>query len=162
MRWPYLSLSLLSLALAGLSSARRPAKPGLTYLYTANIVAGPSYDAGLGPHGTQSITAITSGNFSGPLLNGILLPVGGDWGVADANGTFYPDVRQTFQTNDGAIIQVYEAGASQTDKTVHVHMTFETGSQKYWWLNSVVAIGIIRAQSSGGLEVDAWQRNTPS
>jgi hypothetical protein len=73
------------------------------------------------------------------------------------NGTFWPDVRQTFQTDDGANIQVFETGATQPDGSIHVRMSYETGSQKYYWLNFVVAIGTIRAVSANEIRIDAWQ-----
>jgi len=73
-------------------------------------------------------------------------------------------VRQTFQTDDGAIIQVFETGATQADGTAHVRLTYETGSQKYYWVNSIVAIGTIRPLPvpPGSLTIDAWQMKTPS
>jgi len=102
-----------------------------------------------------------------PRTSGKVLPLGGDWELIDANnsnGTLTIDVRQTFQLDDGAVIQVFETGATQTDGTAHVRLTYETGSPKYYWINSIVAIGIIRPLPSppGSLTIDAWQMNTPS
>jgi hypothetical protein len=92
-------------------------------------------------------------------IPGTLAPVGGDFGLYDANGTgtFYPDVKQTFLTDDGAVIQVFETGASQPDGTAHVKIGFETGFAKYTWLNGVVAVGILTLDSASVIEIDVWQ-----
>lgn len=91
-----------------------------------------------------------------------MLPIGGDWALIDANdgasinGTVIQDVRQTFKTDDGAYIQVFETGSTQPDGSAFVRLTYETGSEKYYWLNSVVAIGILRLVSQSDLTIDAW------
>ncbi|KAK0728847.1 hypothetical protein B0T26DRAFT_739059 [Lasiosphaeria miniovina] len=159
------------LVLAGLASAtaispKPPKAPGLTYLYTVNITGGDLYEVGAGPRGTRIVVPILSGSFSGPKFKGTVLPLGGDWELVDANhpgnGTVTIDVRQTFKTDDGALIQVFESGATQTDGTAHVRLTYETGSQKYYWINSIVAIGIIRPLPAGSLQIQAWQMTTPT
>ena len=87
-----------------------------------------------------------------------MLPLGGDWSLTDnPNNTFYIDVRQTYATHDGAFIQVFETGYTEPDGTAHVRLTFETGSQKYFWLNTVVGVGIIHGLSPTELMLEAWQ-----
>lgn len=89
--------------------------------------------------------------------------MGGDWALTDANNAtagLTADVRQTFKTNDGAYIQVFETGSLQPDGTVWVRLTYETGSEKYYWLNSIVAIGIIRLVGQNELTIDTWQVST--
>jgi hypothetical protein len=70
------------------------------------------------------------------------------------------DVRQTFKTDDDSYIQIFETGTLQLDGTVHVRLTYETGSQKYYWLNSIVAVGIIRLLSQTEITIDTWQVST--
>ncbi|KAH8911612.1 hypothetical protein BR93DRAFT_924289 [Coniochaeta sp. PMI_546] len=154
------------LLLATISIASKiPKAPGLSYLYTVNITGGPTTTFGPGPRGTRLAVPILGGKFSGPKLKGTVLPLGGDWPLIDANnpnGTITLDVRQTFATDDGAFIQVFETGSSQPDGTAHVRLTFETGSQKYYWINSVVGVGILRLGSSGEITIDAFQLTSPS
>jgi hypothetical protein len=88
---------------------------------------------------------------------GKVLPIGGDWALIEANGTLTADVRQTFETDDGAHIQVFESGSTQPDGTAHVRFTFETGAEKYYWLNSIVGVGILKILPTGQLTIDAWQ-----
>ncbi len=95
---------------------------------------------------------------------GTVLPIGGDWALIDANNinaSLAIDVRQTFQTDDGAVIQVWETGQSQPDGTGFVRLGYETGHPKYYWLNSIVAIGILRLTGTSSLTIDAWQMNAP-
>jgi hypothetical protein len=89
--------------------------------------------------------------------------MGGDWALTDANnanGSLTVDVRQTFKTDDGAIIQVFETGQLQPDGRAFVRLGFETGTEKYYWLNSVVALGIIRSVGASDISIDTWQVST--
>ncbi|KAB5545837.1 hypothetical protein GE09DRAFT_1205184 [Coniochaeta sp. 2T2.1] len=145
--------------LAALACATAPKAPGLTWLYSVNITGGETTVFGQGPRGIRFAVAILGGAFSGPKLNGTVLPIGGDWPLLDANnsnGTVTLDVRQTFATDDGAFIQVFQTGASQPDGLTHTRLAFETGSEKYYWLNAVVAVGILRFQD-GHIAIDAFQ-----
>lgn len=74
-----------------------------------------------------------------------------DWGLTDSKGTFSPDAVYVLQTTDGASIMVRETGHAP-----NVHLTFETGSDKYGWLNTVVAYGA-GTPFDGGVKVDAFQ-----
>lgn len=92
------------------------------------------------------------------------MPMGGDWALTDArnvNGSLTIDVRQTFKTDDGAFIQVFETGQLQPDGSAFVRLGYETGSPKYEWLNSVVALGIIRTVGTSEISIDTWQVSVP-
>lgn len=89
--------------------------------------------------------------------------MGGDWALTDAtnvNGSLTVDVRQTFKTDDGAIIQVFETGQLQPDGRAFVRLGYETGHPKYYWLNSVVALGIISSVGASDISIDTWQVST--
>ncbi len=64
-------LLLLSLAAGGLALLH-PKPPPLKYLYTINITAGVEVDVGSTPAGHRAGFSYAGGNFSGPLLNGVL------------------------------------------------------------------------------------------
>lgn len=74
-----------------------------------------------------------------------------------SDGSLTNDVRQTFQTDDGAVIQIWETGQTQPDGSAFLRLAFETGSEKYYWINSVVAIGHLRRVTDSSLTIDAWQ-----
>lgn len=86
--------------------------------------------------------------------------VGADWSLTDAKGTFSPDTRYQLKTNDGANIFITTNGPGQTDGTSHLRVVFETGSATYWWLNNIVAVGILRSVGSG-VAIDVFQLNSP-
>lgn len=61
-----------ALATVGVVNAlpTEPAKPPLTYLYSANLTIPPAYDIGTVPMGGRAILPLTGGSFSGPKLSG--------------------------------------------------------------------------------------------
>ncbi|SPQ24998.1 f2427f4d-c243-4748-9e87-088afa891fec [Thermothielavioides terrestris] len=150
----------------GLSTDNRmpPKAPGLSHLYTVNITGGDAVPVGPGPRGTRLVVPILGGNFAGPKLKGTVLPIGADWALTDANGvngSLTANVRQTFKTDDGAFIQVFETGEVQPDGSAFVRLAYETGSEAYYWLNTVVAIGIIHNVDTNHLTIDTWQMTAP-
>jgi hypothetical protein len=51
-------------------------------------------------------------------------------------------------------------GSGQEDGLIHLHGLFETGSEKYWWLNNVVAVGILQV-GDGSVKIDMWYLKSP-
>lgn len=91
------------------------------------------------------------------LFAGTVAAGGADWGLTDANGSFNPDVVYVLQTHDGGNILVREKGHAP-----NLLLLFETGSDKYDWLNSVVAYGQGVQVPGGGVSLNVWQVSTPS
>lgn len=85
------------------------------------------------------------------IYTGTVASGGGDAGLTDANGSFNPDVVYVLQTHDGGNILVREKGHAP-----NLLLLFETGSDKYDWLNSVVAYGQ-GSQIQGGVSLNVWQ-----
>jgi hypothetical protein len=134
----------------------------LEYLMTYHADLKEPVDVGAGPSGTRMIYDVTGGSFEGPKLRGRILPSGGDWLAIGGDGVGRLDVRATFETDDGARIylQYYgrivpservAEGLAKTGQTQYgdtYFMTqprFETGDERYAWLNSVVAVAEGRA-----------------
>jgi hypothetical protein len=116
-------------------------------------------DVGTTPHGTRRIVYVTGGMVEGPKVKGIVLPGGGDWSIVRPDGVIVLDVRAACRTDDGHIIYTYYRGLSNipidmlgrilmgeaVDPSEYYFRTtpvFETASEKYGWLNQVVAVGI--------------------
>lgn len=91
---------------------------------------------------------------------GKVLDLGADWGLVDRNGTFSADTRYQLQTDDGAHIFIRTSGPAQPDGNLHLRLLFETGSAKYYWLNNIVAVGILKS-GDGYVLIDAWQLESP-
>ncbi len=136
--------------------------PRLEYLMTYRADLKEPVDVGTGPRGSRMIYDVTGGSFDGPKLKGRILPSGADWLLIDKDGVGQLDVRTTFETNDGARIYVQYTGrfvgSEKISKALAEHgeaqfgdtyfMTqprFETGDERYAWLNSVVAVAEGRA-----------------
>ncbi|KAK4182486.1 hypothetical protein QBC35DRAFT_395888 [Podospora australis] len=137
-----------------------PKSPSLNFLYSLNCTLGPALQVGGGPIGTRTVIPITGGTFSGPRLSGKVLNLGADWGLTDSKGLFSADTRYQLQTNDGAHIFIRTSGPTQSDGYIHLRIQFETGSSKYYWLNNIIAVGILKA-GAGGVAIDAWELVSP-
>lgn len=124
--------------------------------YTATLKDG--VDVGRGPRGTRGIHDVTGGTFEGPKLRGKIVPSGADWILVDDDGVGHLDVRATFETDDGANILVQYGGILAFNEKIAAAMEsggetqygdayfvsqprFETGDERYKWLNHIVTVG---------------------
>ena len=124
-------------------------------------------DIGATPHGTRRIISVTGGSFAGPKPQGEVLPGGGDWLVVRPDGACELDVRATLRTDDGHLIytsyrgmlhappeimQRMRQGERDIDPSEYYCRTtpvFETGSEKYDWLNRIISVGVGRFTQTG-------------
>lgn len=93
--------------------------------------------------GHTNVAPLGGGTFSGPGLNGTILPGGADWMTVES-GHSSLDVRVTLQTDDGEYIYLSYVGVMHsTDSGLYWKVTpnFQTGSEKYDWVNHIVAVG---------------------
>jgi len=133
---------------------------------TADLDQQGTIDVGTTPHGTRRIVYVTRGTFEGPRMKGVVLPGGGDWYTIRADGAIVLDVRAACRTDDGHIIYTYYRGVGvvppevmervlkgeTVDPSEYYFRTtpvFETASEKYGWLNRIVAVGIGRFIPAG-------------
>lgn len=132
--------------------------PQLVPLMTLTADLEEGQDVGKGPLGNRQIYIVRSGSFEGSRLKGDVLRGGGDWLLQGADGVGRLDVRATLQTSDGALIYVQYTGVLVMTPTAmeaiaqgketefgDLHFftqpRFETGDERYAWLNRTVAIG---------------------
>jgi hypothetical protein len=111
-----------------------------------------------GPQGDRIAYPITGGTFTGPRLNGTFLGVGADFSIVRANNQFSPDGISILQTSDGANILFKDRGY-QSGNYVYGSVTFETGAEKYAWLNSVVAVSralVTTGDTSAGVTMNIF------
>jgi hypothetical protein len=76
------------------------------------------------------------------------VPGGGDWIVQRPDGSRILDVRIVMSTDDGQKIYVSWSGIAYTENgTLFARIVpmFETGSEKYAWLNRIVSVGVYRS-----------------
>ncbi|KAL4864747.1 hypothetical protein BDV12DRAFT_8609 [Aspergillus spectabilis] len=139
----------------------KPTAPALQFLYTAYVECTNTLMESNGPHGIRKAIPIVGGNFTGPRLSGKILDVGADWGLEDpATGIFSADTRYNFRTDDGADIFLQTSGPKAPSGDLHLRLVFETGDRRYYWLNNIVAVGVLTnvgsTNSSSLLKIDAW------
>ncbi|GAA5977345.1 hypothetical protein JCM10908_004947 [Rhodotorula pacifica] len=129
------------------SSSSGPTPPQLKWLYTAYAYCPADVLKGLlTPAGIRKAIPIIGGNFTGPGINGKFREdaVGADWGTVDPRtGIFTADTRYNGITDDGADIYFQTSGPKSPNGDLHLRIKLETGSAKYYWLNNVVAVGVL-------------------
>src|SRR6476619_4978942 len=85
--------------------------PRLTLIYRLEATLAPPLDLGETAQGHRRIVPLTGGTFTGPELNGTLLPgASADWQVVLADGTTLGDIRYTLQTGAGELLYVQSRG----------------------------------------------------
>jgi Protein of unknown function (DUF3237) len=129
------------------------------FLCTLSGLVAPPREIGATPRGTRRFFAAIGGSFEGPRLRGEVLPDGGDWLLMRPDGVLEQDVRITLKTDDGAFIYVRYAGMRHATPKVMAKLAqgesvdakeyyfriapvFETGAEKYCWLNNILAVGV--------------------
>ncbi len=120
-------------------------KTELLFTMTADLEKG--LDVGATPHGNRRIYYVTGGTFEGPKLKGEVLPGGGDWLLLRPDGSGELDVRATLRTDDGELIYttyrgILRGAPDSPEFYFRSIPMYETGSEKYGWLNQIVAVGV--------------------
>lgn len=147
--------------------------PGLRPLCHTAIYLDASSPGALGasPFGSRQAHYVRDGWFRGERLRGQVLPGGGDWPLVgtDALATNKLDVRVVWKTDDGALIYLEYGGRIATSPAAAAQVaagtpfetldpsdyyfrttpTFQTGDERYDWLNGIVAVGYGRAIPGG-------------
>ena len=105
--------------------------------------------AGLHEAGPRRILPVTGGAFRGPRLRGRVLGGGGGWRIDRPDGTGELHLRATLETDDGELIYLWWRGIARgtvAGAVPYVRTTpvFETASERYGWLNRLVAVGVGR------------------
>ncbi|MFE3518279.1 DUF3237 domain-containing protein [Streptomyces sp. NPDC059166] len=133
----------------------------MTHLFDMVADLDPRLDFGAGPLGRRVLFGAAGGTFDGPRLRGTVVPGGGDWALFRPDGVMALDVRLTLRTDDGELLYMTYGGrwvippelkADMTDPVkrhrigpAHYYFRtnplFETGSERYAWLNDIVCVG---------------------
>jgi hypothetical protein len=133
--------------------------PSLRLLYRSEVEIDAPLCVGHLAVGERRIINITGGTFTGPRLNGFILPGGADWQIIRPDGITAVEARYTLKTDDGALIYVDNRGfrhgppdvmarlaaGEPVDPNLYYFRTtpvFETGAKQYQWLNGIVAVAV--------------------
>ena len=141
--------------------------PSLTRVYRLEATLGEPLDLGDLAQGRRRIVPLTGGTFTGPDLNGKLLPgPSADWQILLRDGTALGDVRYTLRTDDGILLYVQSRGlrhgsadvlarlargedVDATEYTFRTSTTIETAAPRLEWLNKGVFISVGARQRGG-------------
>lgn len=135
-------------------------------LFTIRLEAGQGQQLGATPLGRRLVVPVLGGSFEGERLRGTVEEGGSDWILIRPDGAFQLNVRLVLRSDDGALVgmtyQGYRHGPAPVlerlargeavDPSEYYFRTavlFETASDKYAWLNRLVAIGTGRREPDG-------------
>jgi len=134
----------------------------------------PTIELGRTPAGERRVFAISGGTFEGNRLKGTVSPlIGSDLLLARTDGTFQQDVRVLLITDDDVPILMTYRGIRRASAAVDARLSrgepvssseyylrttpyFETASEKYDWINGIVAVAE-GGRVSGGVQYDAYE-----
>jgi hypothetical protein len=141
--------------------------PRLTRVYRLEAELGAPLDFGDVAEGHRRIVPLTGGRFTGPQLNGTLVPgASADWQIVLPDGTALGDIRYTLQTDGGDLLYVQSRGVRHgsaevlarlgrgedvdpAEYTFRTSTKIETAAPALDWLNRGVFIGVAGRQASG-------------
>ncbi len=114
-----------------------------------------------GPFGTKVVATVSQATFVGPKISASA-PDGvaaGDWLTILGDGGFALDVRVSLRTEDGADIYVTYTGRGTPNDdggaTIKTAPRFETGDERYAWLNSLFCVAI-GSTTADGVEYEVY------
>ncbi|MBX6389958.1 MAG: DUF3237 domain-containing protein [Frankia sp.] len=123
------------------------------FLFRMHLDVGTSTMLAGAPGGTRIVAPVVGGTFEGPKLRGTVGPApAGDWVTVRADGSMALDVRLILTTDDGAAILVTYSGIMRKvgdALQARGAPLFETGDERYAWLNGVLGVGIGTAGADG-------------
>jgi muconolactone delta-isomerase len=141
--------------------------PALRQVYRLEATLAKPLDLGETAQGRRRIVALTGGTFTGPDLNGTLLPgVSADWQLVLPDGTVLGDIRYTLETDAGDLIYVKSYGirhgsaevlarlarGEEVDAREYMFRTatrLETAAPELDWLNKGVFVSVGGRQAAG-------------
>jgi len=142
-------------------------EPRLTLIYRLEATLAQPLDLGNVAQGHRRIVAQTGGTFTGPELNGTLLPgASADWQIVLPDGTALGDIRYTLQTDAGELLYVQSRGVRHgsaeviarlargedvdaSEYTFRTSTQIETAAPRLDWLNRGIFLSVGGRQARG-------------
>jgi hypothetical protein len=134
--------------------------PRLTFVFRMEATLAEPLDLGETAGGRRRIAVQTGGTFTGPELNGKLLPgASADWQLVLADGTALGDIRYTLQTDGGDLLYVQSRGirhgppdvlarlahgedVDASEYTFRTATLIETAAPALDWMNKGIFVGV--------------------
>lgn len=146
-------------------------EPRLEYAFELRVDIAPHLPIGRSADENLSFTPITGGTVAGPLLNGVVLPGGGDWAV-ERSGTSQLEARYLLRAYDGAVIDILNRGYYRASAEVTARVeagenvpedeyyfrtapVFQTDAAAHRWLAEHQFLGLARDED-GQVCIRVW------
>jgi hypothetical protein len=141
--------------------------PKLMFVLRLEATVGPPLEFGDAAAGRRRVVPLTAGTFTGPRLNGTLLPgASADWQIVERDGTARGDIRYTLQTDAGELLYVQSRGVRHgsaevlarlargedvdaSEYTFRTSTQIETAAPGLDWLNKGVFIAVGGRSATG-------------
>jgi hypothetical protein len=137
-------------------------------------IRGPLPSTEGSPRGARQYWEMTEGTLTGDRINATIAMPGGDWNVVGTDRFGRPDVRVQFVTDDGAVVLLHYTGLVERtdnfnkaaesgeatgweDQYMRMFMTFDTGAERYAWLNQHLFIAEGRLAGPSEIEYAIYQ-----
>jgi hypothetical protein len=137
-------------------------------------VRGPMPATEGSPRGARQYWEMSEGTLTGDRIRASLAMPGGDWHLIGTDRFGRPDVRAQFITDDGAAILLHYVGLVERtakfnqaaesgqatgwgDQYMRMFMSFDTGSERYAWLNQHVFLARGRLAGPGEIEYEIYR-----
>ena len=120
-------------------------QPELVHFATMTVKLGESFVIKDGPVGTRIVAEVDTIVMAGPKLTASMVgKSAADWLTVGPDGSYGTlDVRATMKTDDDELIYMeYSGRINLTDGSVVSAPLFQTGAEKYDWLNRMQAVGV--------------------
>ncbi|HSH08579.1 MAG TPA: DUF3237 domain-containing protein [Burkholderiales bacterium] len=138
------------------------------YIGELKIEVTGSYLLGDAPLGRRRLDRLDKGHFRGPKIAAEVVSGGMDLLLGGGDGALRPDVRLILKLDDGETLLVQYRGVRHGPPEVmqriaqgeavprdayylRTALVFETGSQKYDWMNRVVGVGVGRREPGAAI-----------
>ena len=146
-------------------------EPLLEYAFELRVDIAPYLRIGRSADEELTFTPITGGTVAGPLLDGVVLPGGGDWAV-ERSGTAQLEARYLLRAEDGAVIDILNRGYYRASADVMARVeagenvpeeeyyfrtapVFQTDAPAHRWLAEHQFLGLARDED-GQVCVRVW------
>jgi hypothetical protein len=131
------------------------------------VVGGGVLTPGPGPFGVRVVASLSGGVVTGERINGTMQGAGADWLLIGSDGYGRVDVRGQIVTDDGAVVYVQYVGLLEMNRSVgaasidptaetaygdqyfRITPRFETGDERYAWLNDTFCVGFGHVDGAG-------------
>ena len=147
--------------------------PGMEFCFELFVQVDAPLDLGETAHGHRRIVPIAGGSFTGPRLEGTVVPGGADWQVIHPDGVVDIDTRYTLKTKDGALVYLKNSGLRYATPEVTKRMAagelvppsqyyfrttpvFETSAPELQWMVRSLFVGVAERRPRD-VSVQVWR-----